>query len=123
MGGKMLMTKYLIDWEEFEQDEFQRKLEDAIYDYAEHNYDNELDETYQDYEIMGLSFSASQVLKECDPTAYRCGMNDLVDSKLKEANYQLETYGEYSVNGKTFMVEEIDDEEDHYLLWHNNIRK
>ena len=120
----MLMTKYLIDWEEFEQDEFQRKLEDAIYDYAEHNYDNELDETYQDYEIMGShSFSASQVLKECDPTAYRCGMNDLIDSKLKEANYQLETCGEYSVNGKTFMVEEIDDEEDHYLLWHNNIRK
>lgn len=119
----MLITKYLIDWEEFEQDEFQRKLEDAIYDYAEHNYDNELDETYQDYEIMGLSFSASQVLKECDPTAYRCGMNDLIDSKLKEANYQLETRGEYSVNGKTFMVEEIDDEEDHYLLWHNNIRK
>lgn len=53
------MTKYLIDCEEFERDEFQRKLEDAIYDCAEREYDEELDETHQDYEIMGLSFSAS----------------------------------------------------------------
>ena len=105
------MTKYLIDWEEFEQGEFQSKLEEAIYDYVERNYDDELDETYQDYEIMGLSFSASQVLKECDPVAYRCGMNDLVDSELREANQQLETRGEYSIDGKTFAIEEIDEEE------------
>ena len=106
------MTKYLIDCEEFERDEFQRNLEAAIYDYAERNYDDELDETYQDYEIMGLSFSASQVLKECDPIAYRGGLNDLADSELREANRQLETRGEYSVGGKTFAVEETDEEEE-----------
>ena len=106
------MTKYLIDYEEFERDEFQRNLEAAIYDYTERNYDDELDETYQDYEIMGLSFSASQVLKECDPIAYRCGLNDLADSELREANRQLETRGEYSVGGKTFAVEETDEEEE-----------
>ena len=106
------MTKYLIDCEEFERDEFQRNLEAAIYDYTERNYDDELDETYQDYEIMGLSFSASQVLKECDPISYRCGLNDLADSELREANRQLETRGEYSVGGKTFAVEEADEEEE-----------
>ena len=106
------MTKYLIDCEEFERDEFQRNLEAAIYDYTERNYDDELDETYQDYEILGLSFSASQVLKECDPIAYRCGLNDLADSELREANRQLETRGEYSVGGKTFAVEETDEEEE-----------
>lgn len=111
MEAKKLMTKYLIDQEEFEQDEFQRKLEEAIYDYAERNYDDELDETHQDYEIMGLSFSASRVLKECDPIAYKCGLNDFVDSELREANRQLETRGEYSVGGETFAVEEIDEEE------------
>ena len=78
------MTKYLIDCEEYEQDEFQRELEAATYDYAERNYDEELDETYQDYEIMGLSFSASQVLSECDPIAYGCDVNDLADSELRE---------------------------------------
>ena len=106
------MTKYLIDCEEFERDEFQKNLEAATYDYAERNYDDELDEAYQDYEIMGLSFSASQVLKECDPIAYGCGLNDLADSELKEANRQLETRGEYSVGGKTFAVEETDEEEE-----------
>ena len=106
------MTKYSIDCEEFERDEFQRKLEAAIYDCVERNYDDELDETYQDYEIMGLSFSASRVLKECDPIAYKCGLNDLADSELREANRQLETRGEYSVGGKAFAVEEIDEEEE-----------
>lgn len=106
------MTKYLIDCEEFERDEFQRKLEEATYDYAERNYDDELDETHQDYEIMGLSFSASRVLRECDPIAYKCGLNDFADSELREANRQLETRGEYSVGGKTFAVEEIDEEEE-----------
>lgn len=106
------MTKYLIDWEEFEQGEFQRKLEDAVYDCVERNYDDELDETYQDYEIGGLTFSASQVLKECDPTAYGCMLNDAVDSELRAANHQLEIRGECSVDGKTFMIEEIDDEEE-----------
>ena len=106
------MTKYLIDCEEFERDEFQRNLEAAVYDYTERSYDDELDEAYQDYEIMGLSFSASQVLKECDPIAYGCGLNDLADSELREANRQLETRGEYSVGGKTFAVEETDEEEE-----------
>ena len=106
------MTKYSIDWEELEQDEFKRKLEEAIYDCAERDYDDELDENHQDYEIMGLSFSASRVLKECDPIAYKCGLNDFVDSELEEANHQLETRGEYSVGGKTFAVEETDEEEE-----------
>ena len=106
------MTKYLIDWEECERDEFQRKLEAAIYDYAERNYDDELDETHQDYKIMGLSFSASRVLKECDPIAYKCGVNDLADSELREANRQLAIGSEYSVGGKTFAVEETDEEEE-----------
>lgn len=106
------MTKYLIDQEEFERDEFQRELEAAIYDCAERDYDDELDEAYQDYEVMGLSFSASRVLKECDPIAYKCGLNDFADSELREANRRLETHGEYSIGGETFAVEEIDEEED-----------
>ena len=105
------MTKCLNDCEEYEKDEFQRKLEAATYERAERDYDEELDETYQDYEIMGLSFSASRVLQECDPIAYGCGLNDLADSELREANHQLETCGEYSVGGKTFAIEEIDEED------------
>lgn len=30
--------------------------------------------------ICGMSFTASRILAEIDPTAYRCGLNDYVDS-------------------------------------------
>lgn len=31
-------------------------------------------------EVAGGSFYPSQILKECDPIAYRCGLNDFADS-------------------------------------------
>jgi septal ring factor EnvC (AmiA/AmiB activator) len=51
-------------------------------DYAE-QYEQALDES-GDVHIGSLTYSASQVLKEVDPTAYRCGLNDYVDSIDKE---------------------------------------
>ena len=30
--------------------------------------------------VAGSTFYPSQILKECDPTAYRCGLNDFADS-------------------------------------------
>lgn len=47
-----------------------------------------LDQEYRDYidefntvEIMGMSYTASMVLEEIDPIAYRCGFNDWLDSE------------------------------------------
>jgi hypothetical protein len=34
--------------------------------------------------IAGMKFDPSYALKELDPTAYRCGLNDYVDSLEKE---------------------------------------
>jgi hypothetical protein len=34
--------------------------------------------------IAGIKFDPSYALKELDPTAYRCGLNDYVDSLEKE---------------------------------------
>lgn len=44
-------------------------------------YDDFLDDVYPDLTIAGMSFSTSRALKELDPTAYRCGMNDWIDSE------------------------------------------
>lgn len=44
--------------------------------YTEEDYDDMLDECYDEISIGGITFNPSQVLKECDPTAYRCGFND-----------------------------------------------
>jgi hypothetical protein len=48
-------------------------------------YDRMLDECYPPF--MG-SYSTSMVLKEVDPTAYRCGMNDYADSISRDACYE-----------------------------------
>lgn len=43
-------------------------------------YDDLIDEEYPDgVEIMGLTFSASYIVKQLDPTAYRCGLSDYAD--------------------------------------------
>jgi hypothetical protein len=52
-------------------------------------YDEMLDEL-STVEIGSLTYSASRVLIEVDPTAYRCGYNDYIDSLLRDGYYQTE---------------------------------
>lgn len=47
---------------------------------TEELYVNMLDEVYPDCEIAGMTFQTSRALKELDPTAFRCGMVDYIDS-------------------------------------------
>ena len=47
-------------------------------DYAE-QYDDILN-AEGDINVAGLTFSPAQIVKELDHTAYRCGLNDYVDS-------------------------------------------
>jgi hypothetical protein len=59
-------------------------------------YDDFLDEVSGDVQIGILSYSASQVLKEVDPIAYRCGFSDWLDSmprpwKCEECDETYET--------------------------------
>ena len=35
------------------------------------DFDDMLDEMHDTYEVAGVKFTASQVLKECDPIAYK----------------------------------------------------
>jgi len=39
-----------------------------------------LDDCEGPVELCGMTYSASNVLREIDPVAYRCGFNDYVDS-------------------------------------------
>jgi hypothetical protein len=43
-------------------------------------YEEMLDDCEGPVELCGITYSASHVLREVDPTAYRCGFNDYVDS-------------------------------------------
>lgn len=48
-------------------------------DYDEALYDEMLNEIYGVINV-GVTLQAAEVLSECDPTAYRCGFTDWVDS-------------------------------------------
>jgi hypothetical protein len=43
--------------------------------YTQDDFDDSLDEC-GDVVVCGMNFSPSHILKECDPTAYRCGFSD-----------------------------------------------
>ena len=48
-------------------------------DFAD-QFDDSLDNSIPEIEIGCLTYSPSHVLKNVDPTAYRCSLNDFVDS-------------------------------------------
>ena len=61
-----------------EQEEYVQKNCTPVY--LEEMYDYILDECCGPVQVGMLRYSASHVLKEIDPTAYRCGMNDYENS-------------------------------------------
>ena len=63
-------------------------------DEAENAYVEFLDECHEEIKIGRLSWPASQVLKEMDECAFRCGLNDWIDSELSENPDRFEGYTE-----------------------------
>ena len=57
----------------------QRQIELDPDDFTD-QFDESLDESIPEIEIGCLTYSPSHVLKNVDPTAYRCSLNDFVDS-------------------------------------------
>lgn len=106
------MTKFLINDELVSKEEFYERLEEEVNEYVENNYDDILDECYPSYKAFDMEFYPSQILKECDPIAYRCGISDEQSYKLDEAKDELDTYNEFIVNGVHFEIEEEDEEEE-----------
>ena len=78
----------------------QSKIELDPDDY-EDQFDESLDESIPEIKIGCLTYSPSHVLKNVDPVAYRCSLNDFVDSlyvedsdeykALQEEIYQLQS--------------------------------
>ncbi len=101
------MKKIIIDGNEF------LTVEDAaqfICDNLDDNdYDDDLDSCYDEIKIGCCTFYPSEVLKECDPIAYRCGFDDFQNSVYEDALYYLEEEEE-EIRG--YKVEYIEEEED-----------
>ena len=68
----------------------------TYYQYCE-MYDEILDDCEGEVMIAGIRFSPSYILKELDPTAYRCGVLDLMNSIEEEGenSEDMEEFDEY----------------------------
>lgn len=51
---------------------------------SDDDYREYLDEVYGTVEIVGGTYSTGYALEQLDPIAFRCGMNDWIDSLDKE---------------------------------------
>lgn len=72
----------------------------------EARFDQMLDECY-DFSNVGGPFAymvPSQVLKEMDPTAYRCGVNDYMDGE-----------DTYEIDGETYDQKEVEEARDEFV--------
>jgi len=49
-------------------------------------FDEMLDDLYPEVEISGMRFSASKVLRNCDPIAYRIELSDFEDMNQEYEN-------------------------------------
>ena len=67
----------------------QSNVETFEYTCDDAQFDDFLDDVEQSVYICGIEFYPSDILKNCDPTAYRCGKSDY------ESNFDLENCEEY----------------------------
>lgn len=83
-------------------------VHDSMVDFDKSEYFDEdkymevLKDIYGDVEICGMTMSQARILKEMDSTAFRCGMNDYIDSLDNEDfdEYNLLTEEEEDIENK-----------------------
>lgn len=105
-----MKTFYVFD-EFVDEEKFDRLLVEYNDEECENNYDDVLDEIYEDVNICGYTYQASHAFRLVDQIAYRCGLSDYKSSRLEDYQYELETNKEVNINGIEFKIFE-DDEED-----------
>ena len=71
-------------------DEKQKEIDHFEYLCSESEYDEFLDEVEGSVTVAGMEFYASDILKSCDPVAYRCGKADY------GSNFDLDNCEEYN---------------------------
>ena len=68
-----------------------------------------LNEVYGEIDVCGYKHHAGNLLKEIDPTAFRCGMNDCLDGDCQDG-ILIEIDGEfYNYNEVETFLDENDD--------------
>ncbi len=103
--------KYLVDDEVVTENDFWNTFEGIISDYVDENLDDFIDEENEEVRIGSLTYSPSQVLKECDPVAYRCYSSDMENFFYTDYKHELERSSTCDIDGHTFEIIEDEEEE------------
>lgn len=83
------MTKYYINDVEVTEREFEEELQEAIIINVDRYFDDMLDDCCPDYQMGVMTFTASQILYNCDRVSYDMSKRDQVESDYNEALYEL----------------------------------
>ena len=75
----------------------QAQIDNFEYSISESEFEDYLDEEYEDVSILGMSYGAGYALKNLDPVAFRCAKSDY------ESEFDLDNCTEY-----TDLVEELE---------------
>lgn len=67
----------------------QSEIYNFEYEISESDFDSVLDDNEESVTVCGMEFYPSDILKNCDPIAYRCAKSDY------ESNYDLDDVAEY----------------------------
>lgn len=86
----------IAEWQDSIQSK-QSEIDNFEYECSENEFDEFLDDCYGAYSLGGLTYYPSDILKSCDPIAYRCAKSDY------ESNFDLDECEEY-----TDMVEQLE---------------
>lgn len=68
----------------------QSEIDNFEYECSDDEFSDWIDSIYPEVSVGSLTFSPSEIMKELDPIAYRCGKSDY------ESNYDLDDCEEYT---------------------------
>lgn len=106
------MKKYFVNDDERNEKDFWELLEEAIENEVEENLDDIIDEENKKIKIGSLAYYPSEVLKRCDPVAYRCYAGDVKNWYYEDDKWDLERGDEIERDGTSFRIEEEEDEDE-----------
>lgn len=106
------MRKYYVNDDERTEEDFWEELNNAIENEVDWNIDDIIDEENDTIYIGSCSYSPSEVLRECDPIAYRCYADDVKNAYYEDDKYYLERGDEVERDDTTFRIEDEEDEDE-----------
>ena len=68
----------------------QKEIDSFEYEVSESDFDEFLDDVEESVTVCGMTFYPSDILKSCDPVAYRCAKSEY------ESSYDLDDVEEYN---------------------------